>query len=49
MRCQSAIHETRERLERLQLLEIEFKLRKRLRTASDVTREDRGYVPVDMF
>ena len=43
-----AVHATRERLERLQLVEIEFKLRKRLRKASDATCEDRGYVPVDM-
>ena len=42
------MYATRERLERLQLLEIEFNLRKRLRTASDATFADRGYVPVDM-
>ena len=45
-----AIHETRKRPERL--LEIQFKLRKRLRTASDATCEhaceDRGHVTVDM-
>ena len=41
-----ANHETRKRPERL--LEIQFKLRKRLRTASDATCEDRGHVPGDM-
>ena len=43
-----AIHETRERLERLQLLEIEYTLKKRLREDSDASHEGQGYVPVDM-
>ena len=43
-----AVYATRERLERLQLLEIEFTLKKRLCEDSDASHEGQGYVPVDM-
>ena len=43
-----AVYATRERLERLQLLEIEFTLKKRLREDSDASHEGQGYVPFDM-
>ena len=38
-------HETL--VQTLGLLQIEYKVKKRLRAASDVTREDQGYAPVD--
>ena len=42
-----AVYATRGRLERLQLLEIEFTLKKRLREDSDASHEGQGYVLVD--
>ena len=44
-----AMYATRERLEALQLLMIEYTLKKRLRAADDATyADDRSYVPVEM-
>ena len=46
--CYLTVYATRERLERLQLLETEFTLKKRLREDSDASHEGQGYVPVDL-